>query len=146
MREELEAIVGSEKREEGQERTPNCPLDALREAPPSTIHNVNKCVLDVLWETLCLRHSPPVYNLAGQRKYNKGLREPDKEPKSMYLSGAIEESSPQWIDHRAPTTYIEKALEGGAPDKRRHKYTKSDSPSESCYLFGVTHYDSYSPS
>lgn len=52
---------------------------------------------------------------------------------------------PQWADHRAPKFYIEKALEGGAPDGRKHTYTKSDSPFENRLLFGITHSDPYSP-
>lgn len=92
MREELEVIVGLEEREEGQERIFSCLLDVLKEVLFLIIYNVNKCVLDVLWEILCLRYSFLVYNLVGQRKYNKGFRELDKELKSMYLLGVIEES------------------------------------------------------
>lgn len=54
MSEKVEAITGSREERGGQVS----PVGALSGGPHSTIHNLNKCVLDVLWEKLYLRHGP----------------------------------------------------------------------------------------
>lgn len=61
----------------------------------------------------------------------------------MYLSCVPEECLSQWTDYLAPKTYMEKALEGGAPDGKSHMYTKSDSFSETHHFFVVTYCDPY---
>lgn len=58
MSKKLEAITGSREERGGQVGMTNCPLGALSGGPHSAIHNLNKCVLDVLWEKLYLRRGP----------------------------------------------------------------------------------------
>lgn len=43
----------------------------------------------------------------------------------------------QITEHPRSMSYVEKTVEGGAPDRKRHMYTKSDS-AESHHFFAVT--------
>lgn len=81
-----------------------------------------------------------------EKNFTKSTQRTSEKLKSIYLLCGLEECPPQWTDHRGPKVYAEKALGGGAPDGRKQMCTKSDCPSESFHLFGVTHCDSYSPS
>lgn len=80
-----------------------------------------------------------------EKKHTEVRKESDKELKLyIHLLCGLKECSPRQKDHKGPKIYVEKALEGGAPDGRKHMYTKSDSP-ESHHVFWGHPCDSYTP-